>query len=60
MDELMQKKAELMLDVEMLPDVIDDVPHKGFRKLTNTEWDIILQVGKWGVVGESRAGEVSG
>lgn len=37
MDELMQKKAELMLDVEMLPDVIDDVPHKGFRKLTNTE-----------------------
>lgn len=32
MEEIMQKKAELMLDVEMVPDVIDNIPHEGYKK----------------------------
>lgn len=32
MDEVMKKKAELMLDVEMVPDVIDNIPHEGYKK----------------------------
>ena len=32
MEEIMQKKAEIMLDVEMVPDVIDSIPHEGYKK----------------------------